>query len=305
MKLAWALAALVLLAGCGSGHDDTPKDHAGSPKGSVKSLPKFDAATKDDAQVVLDSALHKVVSEGLISFKTGFELSGTTLSFHGSVDFPHKASNFSLDVGGPAVGQDSGSIEFRILGTHVYQQPTSGPLSKCWLDYGDSNPAFGGDAPWLHITVAAVTDGRALGFADGRKDAVVVELPAVELLSITSGKLVNSFADQLTGDTVMTKALIELRGGRYANLRFNVDQALDALQSSGIDLLSGFSKLETGSSHAAAEAALKSYLAISQTVTYTYENPVDRDSPPADQLIDASHALEAGAPEPDLCEAAR
>jgi hypothetical protein len=119
----------------------------------------------------------------------------------------------------------------------VYGSPTYGPWDKCWFDYGDSNPNFESGAPWLHVAVAAVSDARALGLADGQQDVPVVEAPAVELLSVTSPTFVNKIADQVSKDHVAwSRAVIELDGGRYATLRYNIDEAFEALVKGGVDL---------------------------------------------------------------------
>lgn len=317
MRFGWVAVVVVLLAGCGSGDGQEGDDLPDPPTASTTPLPAFDPATKPQAKKLLDSALEQLGSDDTISFRSTVALFGATLTGTGAVDIDDEASSSELRVSGQQLEdlEDLGgeaSLEFRVLKTHVYGSPTFGPFDKCWFDYGDSNPLFANDqAPWLHIAVAAVTDAEALGMADGSEDSVVVEVPALELLSVTSSKLANMLADELTDDPIMARAVVEVHDGRYAGLRFNVDEAFLALDDGGVDVIDALETAVKGEDvnvrPSQVRAMLRKYFSTTQTVTYEHGAPVTIEAPPANELMDASDVTDPENPptrKPKLCAAA-
>lgn len=318
MRIGWVAIVVVLLIGCGSnggqnGGDDLPDP----PTASTTPLPAFDPATKPQAKKLLDSALEQLGSDGTISFRSTVDLFGATFTGTGAVDIIDEASSSELRISGEQLEHLEGlggeaSFEYRIRKTHVYGSPTFGPFDKCWFDYGDANPLFANDpAPWLHIAVAAVTDAEALGMVEGSGDSVVVEVPALELLSVTSSKLVNLLIDEMPEDPAMAHAVVDFEQGRYAALRFNVDEVLRSLEDDGFDLASSLQSALNDKGDDLPEgdvsAILKAYFRTTQTITYKHADAVTVEVPSAEELMDASDVNDPENPpteDPALCAAA-
>ncbi len=306
MRLGWALAAVVLLAGCGGGASDS-EGLPGTPKVSDKPLPTPDPGTRAQAKKALDEAYDRLISDGTGRYRSAVDLAGSEMVAEGSYDIDRTRSRSRLVQ--PALGRDGAeNDEFAMRGMvidrHVYGGPEFGPFQRCWFDYGVGNlAAITGvkDAPenpdpWIPAAVVVPTEARALGFVDGRSDVIAVEVFADTAVSVVFNKLLGKVYDQLPEEQAWSRATLTLKDGRFSELTFRMTDALGALESAGVD----FAAVD------GAEQPIELMRKVAQTTTYDrFGDPVDIQAPPADQLMDASGITPDNPEDPELCEAAR
>ena len=298
-------ALLLVLSACGD------RSEGGKPAPdtmpSAAAAPSPDPTTKAEAQKALDQAYDRFIEASTARYRSTVEIYGSKLVAEGHVDVERTRGDWRLVQ--PDLGRDGAENgEFAMRGIaidrHVYGGPEFGPGKKCWFDYGvDNVAAIQGLAPtedpipWFSAARVVVTEARALGFVDGRRDVIAVEVFADTALSVNFNKVLLKVYDQLPEKQVWSPATLTLKDGQFSELTFRPGDALDALEAGGVDF----------ASVPGADQLADFMISATQTAVYDqFGVPVQIEAPPADQLVDAS-GITADTPNRKLrpCAAAR
>lgn len=291
---------LVTSSACGGESSDKPA----AAKTSETATPRIDRGSKAAAQKVLDEAFDRHVAANRGHYRSFAEFGEAGVVFtEGRYDIKAKSGVWRLVQ--PALGRDGGeNDEFAMrgmaVGRHVYGGPEFGPFRKCWFDYGTDTSALQAtgeaenDTPWYPQALVVASEARPLGFINGNREVIAVEIFADSALSILFTKMLRTSGEPMPEDQVWIPATLALHDGTYSRLTFSVGEAIDALEDAGVDL------------DTAGDDGADLLGSAMQTTTYDRpDSPAPIKAPPADELIDATKITSSDSPDPEPCAAAR
>lgn len=304
MKLGLRVAIGFVLALSACGADEEQQSTSKTSSATATASP--DPGTKAEAQKVLDKAYDRFIAESTGRYRSTVELAGSKLVAEGRFDIDAKRGAWRLVQ--PSLGRDGAEDgEFAMRGMaidrHVYGGPEFGPFQKCWFDYGTSGVAAvqglgepDDPSPWYQAAMIVPTESRALGFVDGRRDVIAVEVFADTALSVIFNKLLLQVYDQLPKEQVWSPATVTLKDGQFSQVTYKLGDALEALEDAGVD----FASVQD------AEQTVDVLRSATETTTLDpYGVPVEIQAPPADELMDATDLTRESPSDPELCAAAR
>lgn len=319
MRIGWAAAAAaVVLAGCASSEDvqSDRQQPARTATATASTGPAVDPATKAEATKALDAAYEEFVDDSTGRFRSEADFLDRIITAEGAWDIEGRRSLARLSTpGADSEGAVDGTFVMRsmTIDDHVYGGPEFGPAAKCWFDYGTkgidqvqqqvtgmSMPA--NPYPWYQPAMMIASEARALGFVDGDKDVVAVEVFADSALSVLFNRIMLSSYATLPQEQIWVPAVLTLDEGKFSTLRISLGDALTGLEDAGMQVVS------KGAS--ADQAAMFGEALEHVTMVTTYEgfgDPVDISSPSADELmaVDDLAAAQSRGESAKLCAAAK